>query len=186
MAKAKAKGKDKPPKSQIPKFSEIMERVQAETKALADTTVKAFATAELKRFQADLRAQRFASFKAFPLSPRTLDIKKEKHLDLRTMIATKTYVSSMKVMRKVLPDGTIQYHIGFEPHALARDYNNKITDITLNEVAYIQEHGSKAAHIPARPHWRPHLRAMTNRATVLRTQILAATVKLAAKRIKGR
>lgn len=175
----------KPKKSQIPNFAKLAEKIAKDGRRIADEQMAAFAAAEVVRFKAAIAGQHFASFKAFPLSARTLKEKSEKKLDLRVMIATKTYLDSIKVMRTILPNGGIRYHIGFSPTALAKNYDGEITGITLNEVAYIQEHGSKAAHIPARPHWRPHLQAMALRATVIRARILAATTKLAKQRLKG-
>ena len=158
----------RPKKSSIPRF-----KGKKLAKAIAtqsDELIHKFAIAEVTKFQAEIRRQKFTSFHAFPLAPRTVQYKDDNDLDPRVMIATKNYVESLRVERTVESDHTA-YHIGFDPGALAIDANGKSSGITLNEVAYIQEHGSLAAHIPARPHWRVHLQELQKRAKVLRRRL---------------
>jgi hypothetical protein len=170
-----------PKKPQIPKFPG--KAAAEQFKAHVDDSVRLFAESEAKRFQLEIRRQQFASFHAVPLAPRTVKYKEDNQLDHRVMIATKHYVDSIRVAREE-EGGKITYHIGFDPNDRAENKDGVPQDITLNEVAYIQEHGSRAAHIPARPHWRVHLRALAVRATVLREQLLAEFIKELAERRK--
>lgn len=154
-----------PRKSHIPKFRTATASLR-KAKKVADRHVHDFALAEAERFRLRIKEQNFASFARIPLSPITLKRKETLHLDLRTMIATGHYVDSIKVLRWV--DGKmIRYKVGFTDAARAVDADGRRTKLLLNDLAAIQEHGSAAQHIPARPHWGPHLRDMHQRATVV-------------------
>ncbi len=176
--------KSKPKAAKIPDFKHTAELIARDAKQIADTKIRAHAEAEVKLFQKRIYRQRFDSFAAIPLAPATIMRKVALRLDLRTMIATGTYVSSIKVFRKVVKGG-IEYRIGFAPNTKAMDPTGHATDITLEEVAYVQEHGSAAQHIPARPHWQPHLQELAVRATVVRQRIADAVVKQATRRLRG-
>lgn len=167
----------RPKKSVIPKFAGAA--TAAKIAKYADKAVREFAVDEATRFRNEIRRQQFPAFHAFPLAPRTVLYKELNALDHRVMIATKNYVDSIRVHKETDAQGRVLYRVGFAPTDLAVDADGKPTGITLNEVAYIQEHGSRAAHIPARPHWRVHLRALRARATVLRATLAAELRDLA-------
>lgn len=170
--------KDRPKKSTIPSFAKLTKGFADLANTYADERITEFAEDELTRFRMKILRQQFASFHAVPLSRARLDEKESWNLDLRVMIATKHYVDSIQVMRRRYINGTISYQVGFPANLRAVGNDGLPTDITLREVARIQEYGSNKAHIPARPHWRPHLQEMTVRATVLRVEIARQVLKL--------
>jgi Na+-translocating ferredoxin:NAD+ oxidoreductase RnfG subunit len=172
-------------KAHIPDFSPRAEKFAAEAHALAEKNIKAFAEEEAARFRTAIMRQSFPAFRQNPLAESTLAIKASKGLDHRVMMANKHYVKSIKVFRTELPDGVVQFRVGFAENALAKDYDGKFTDVLLSEVARIHEYGSEAAKIPARSHWRPHLRLMEQRSSILRRTILDQTVKLGRRRMGG-
>jgi len=172
-----------PKKPQIPKFNAVTQQFAADAMAIADTALRAFADREAKGFQRRIRRQDFASFDRVPLKPSTLARKAMLHLDLRTMIATEHYVTSIGVIRRRTALG-VNYYIGFGPNAHARNPDGTVSPALLNDIAAAQEHGAPASNLPARPHWGPYLQEMANRATVVREKIVLATSKLTKQRRK--
>lgn len=156
-------------KSHIPSFRKATASLRA-AYATADARVRAFVNEEADDFKDRIERQDFTSFVQIPLAPATIERKKLLKLDLRTMIATKTYIRGIKVFRTARP-GVVRYKIGFAPNARARDADGNVIDLTLNELAMIHEHGAVNGNIPARPHWAPHLQDMRERATILAEEI---------------
>jgi hypothetical protein len=144
--------------------------------AKVSAQVEEFARAEAKRFVLRIKRQQFPDFHAVPLSPAYALKKRLLGLDGRTMIATKHYVENIVVIPKVTKKGAV-YHIGFPEGMKARDHKGKEVDITLNEVAYVQEHGSATRNIPQRKHWSVHLRDLAERATLLRIRLVREVVR---------
>ena len=102
------------------------------------------------------------------LSPRWLRRKELADADLRTMLATHHYLRSIGVYanRKA---GKVR--VGFHPAAKARNLEGETVNILLKDMARVHEFGSAKANIPARKHWRPHLRTMKDRAPKVRAHI---------------
>lgn len=169
-------------RSHIPNFSRMSKEMRAIAVATANKVVKDFADRERDLFKERIEHQDFPAFRQIPPSPVTLARKSRLGLDMRTMIATGHYKDSIRVFfqRGRTPAGGT-YRIGFHPLMRARDEHGKVAEILLSEVAAIQEFGSSRAGIPARPHWRPHLRDMERRATVMR-QRLAGKILTAIKK----
>jgi hypothetical protein len=74
------------------------------------------------------------------------------------MIATGTYLEAIQLTRRAAKAGVTSYIIQVDPTAKARDLNGNVrNDITVAEVALINEHGSQRLENrpPARPHWAP-------------------------------
>lgn len=160
-------------KPHIPKFRRLASYLRKRANDIALTHVEAFAEHEAEGFRQSILRQDFRSFHAFPLKPVTLARKRRAGVDLRVMIATHTYVDSIRVFRtlnRTAPKGA-RFRIGFHPKKRARDYEGRITDILLSDVAMIHEHGSVSASIPARPHWGPHRVGMVRRAVGVRQAI---------------
>lgn len=157
-------------KARIPDFKAFATSLAAEAKAIADYALGNFAKAECARFKLRIRRQQFVAFHRVPLSRAYLLWKIRNGLDERTMIATAHYVDTIQVMRRKTIRGVL-YRIGFPPNARARDKDGNILPITLAFLAKLHEYGSMDARIPARPHWRPHLQAMEQRATVVRDAV---------------
>jgi len=172
-------------KAHIPAFAARAAKFVKDATKLAESEIAAFAAAEVERFKQAIMAQTFPAFRAHPLAESTLATKAAKGLDLRVMLANKHYVNAITVFRTVDSDGVVQFRVGFAEHALAKDYDGKFTDILLSEVARIHEYGSRVAKIPARMHWRPHLRGMALRGSVLRRSIRDRVVRLGRQRMKG-
>lgn len=170
-------------KSQIPDFKAVVRAIKRTTNEVAEERIAAFAAQERKRFQDRIETQDFPSFRATlyedegtNLAPSTLTARSRYGLGVLTMLATGHYVRSIRVLRRRIQRGTL-YHVGFDRLAHARKPDGTIAPIELYKVAAIQEHGSAAARIPARPHWRPHYRDMRTRAPQVRQAIKAEVMK---------
>lgn len=166
----------RPRRSHIPSFRARTEPLR-NAHGIADSMVGTFATQEAAAFRKRIRDQDFDSFRQVPLAPLTLKRKTLLHLDLRTMIQTGHYTRSIKVQRWVPQPGQVRYRVGFKDTDLAHDADGKPIAMTLNRLASLQEHGSADAHLPARPHWQPHLQDMAERATVLAAEIQHAVLR---------
>jgi hypothetical protein len=173
----------KPKKSKIPKFAEVVTPTAADVREATISEVTAFAYEQKDDFVRRLEQQDFRSFANIPLSAKWLARKAAAGVDLRTMIATGNYISSIRVFRRIEAAG-VAWRIGFHPMKRARDLEGNIVDILLSEVAAIQEHGSVSRNIPARPHWRPHQALIRTRSKTLPTAILREAMRRARHRIR--
>lgn len=172
-------------KPHIPDFKKVVVVILKSFATRVEEKVEAYAREHARRFQERIRRQDFKSFKAIPLSPVTIAKKKAAGVDLRTMIATKTYINSIGVHHKTYrKERRKVWRIGFNPRKLAVDYYGNKTDITLEEVARIQEHGSHTANIPARPHWRPHALLMRREAEARRRRWKLQAIRDVKKEMK--
>lgn len=93
-------------------------------------------------------------YKHKALSPAYAARKKARNLDGRKLIATGDYVKHIQVVERK-KNGVRTYHV-FVPKRRHRP-----SGLALRELARIHEFGTET--IPARPHWRPTLRAMRAR-----------------------
>lgn len=146
--------------------------------------VREFAEKERQGFQERIQSQRFPSFQEHPLNPAYVARKKAAGRDERVEMATHTYVNSIKVMEKERKPGLWTVFVGFDIADRARDLNNNLTDVSLDTVAKSQEYGVAAIGLPPRPHWKPYLEEMKQRAVAVRTEIrteLMEQVKAARK-----
>ena len=174
-------------KAHIPRIGPLLRRFAEQASAVAIERVRAFAESQADEFRQAILDQNFEAFDAFPLRPATLAAKMRAHVDLRVMVATGTYVDSIRSFRTLSSNRrNARFHIGFHPRKLARDYHGNITEILLQDVARIQEYGSVAAGIPARPHWRPYRAVIGARAESERERITRLVVwKLRSEVQKG-
>lgn len=154
-------------RAHVPDLRRALENLRDVARETTVTQMVSFADAERSAFIRRVEAQKFASFAAFPLSPRWLRRKELAGADLRTMIATHWYLDNVRI-EVVVRGGKVMVHVGFDSGVMAKDLSGDPTDIELDAVAKIQEYGSQAANIPPRPHWRPHLADMKKRAARVR------------------
>lgn len=158
----------KPP--HIPNFRKMTARLR-EAPVVAMTLIRTFAEKEAEIFRNKIENQEFESFDATPLSDDWLAFKAKHNLDLRTMIATKTYVSKIRVFVKDTENGKMVY-IGFDEEDRAVDpVTKELTPFPLHLLAAVQEFGSAKANVPARPHWGPQLQEIAQRAGGVRLRI---------------
>ena len=156
-------------KSQIPSFAPLLQKAsEAANEALVEG-MDEYAEGVRSDFVTRIEEQRFAAFRArlYPegdpenlnLSPQWVGRKRAKGADLRTMIATRNYVDSIGVHRRLNARrrGGL-WRVGFHPRKRARDLDGNIVGILLDDVAKIHEHGNTAT--PRRPHWGPNLRRL--------------------------
>lgn len=165
-------------KSQVPNLAEKLKKIKTDTVAYVNSEIKKFANQECAGFKAAIKAQDFEAFHRRPLSAARLAEKAAAGADLRVMIATHHYVNSIRVFfrkSRNLNGGT--FRIGFHHNAHARTLDGAIAPILLQDVARIQENGSRARKLPPRPHWGPYLRDMVPRATVFRARLTRRMVK---------
>lgn len=155
-------------KAHIPDFRHVTRAVQAHARPTALAIVQQFADKERGVFVERIKAQDFQAFHEIPLSANYLARKKRHGADLRTMIATKTYIDNIKVFHYTGDDGSDRIYIGFDPDAFALNLKGERTTTPLRLVAWVNERGSIKAHIPARPHWQPFLTEMNLRAPAVR------------------
>lgn len=191
-----------PKKSHIPDFGALRRTIEATADAALLAEVEAYANDERDNFVAKVERQAFASFQVilYPesgtnLSPQWLARKEAKGADMRTMIATHWYKDHVRVdRRKARRKGEkTVFKIGFRPDVKPRDLDGNVVDVEipalglrgLDAIAMVQEKGSVAAGIPARPHWRPHYDKMRLDAPRVRKRI-RERVKQAIKRQVGR
>ena len=164
-----------PTKAHIPDFRRFARRFQRVANEVAWESVYEFADSERELFANKILFQDFEDFHVifYPesqtnLSPRWLRRKELADADLRTMLATHHYLRSIGVYanRKA---GKVR--VGFHPAAKARNLEGETVNILLKDMARVHEFGSAKANIPARKHWRPHLRTMKDRAPKVRAHI---------------
>lgn len=159
MAKTKITYKN----PRVPDFGRVR-RAFKSAKAIVAKEVEAFAEEQKDDFQHRIEQQDFPSFDATPLSVAYANRKLRMGLDSRVMIATEYYKDAIKVFSRKNRDGSITYYVGFHSRELARDHEGKRLPITLVRLAWVHEKGSVKMHVPARPHWSPHLALMHSRA----------------------
>lgn len=166
-------------KPHIPDFRRLRRTLVAEANAVLERETKAFADAEVALFQQEIERQVFPSFEAHPLTPRYFARKRRQGLDERILIATGWYRDHIRVWRhRSLTNRRERWwRIGFHPRVRARDAAGHILPITLDRLARVHEFGSAINRIPARPHWRPHLRDMRVRARAVRARIRAEILR---------
>lgn len=157
-------------KPHIPSFKKVTARLrQAPAEALK--IVRTFADRECLIFKNRIENGDFESFDATPLSDDWLAFKVANNLDLRTMIATKNYVSKIRVFQRKTKKGYMVY-IGFGDNDVALDpVTKEKTPFKLHLLAAVQEFGSVKANVPARPHWTPQLAEIASRAGGVRLKI---------------
>lgn len=141
-------------KSVIPPFKAVATLIRRSVEQVIIPAMAQQAEQEAARFQRTIRLQRFPAIRRIPLSPRWAAIKRRKGLDSRTLIATGHYVKNIRVLHRFDRKArTHTWQVGAPASMRARTPENKTADITLQELAGIQEFGSR--NVPARPHWRP-------------------------------
>lgn len=90
-------------------------------------------------------------YKWRPLSSKYLAWKKKKKLDERILIATKTYVQSIKALPRRYKGKVVSWTVSpGRPNS-----KHKPSGLNLHDLARLLEFGSKDKKMPARPHWRP-------------------------------
>ena len=169
----------------VPDLRKVLRDLHQAAQEQAKKAIIAFARRHRKVFIDRVRAQQFKSFTAFPLTPAWRRKKQRAGADPRTMIATGHYLNQVKTWTAHNPPGVVAY-VGFNPTTRAKNLDGELTDITLEEVAAIQEGGSAAQGIPPRPHWGPYRKEMQRDAAVLRRDIAARVVKYVSQRLKRR
>jgi hypothetical protein len=157
------------PRPVIPPFKQVAALIQRSVKTVVVPAITREVEAEAARFQRTIRMQRFPAIRRIPLSPRWAAFKRRKGLDSRTLIATGHYVRNLRAVHVF--DRRMRahtWHVGAPAGMRARTPDNKTANITLQELAAVQEFGSRT--VPARPHWRPFWTAanMRMRLAVLR------------------
>ena len=145
-------------KPQIPDFAALTRTFLNQVDAMLQEQTKSFREDQLDEFKKRIEDQGFQSFHAEPLSPRWRAAKRKAGLPLSTMIATRTYLEAIQLVSKATAAGITSYVIQVDPTVHARDLKGEVrNDITVAEVAFINEHGSQRLENspPARPHWAP-------------------------------
>jgi hypothetical protein len=182
-------------KSKLPDLAPVFRAVvPAAREALVDA-MDVYAQEVVNGFRTRIAEQDFPSFREirYPdspeenknLSPLWVRRKRAKDADERTMIATRTYVDSIRVWRRLHRNrrGGL-WRVGFHPLKRARDLNGHIVDITLDTLARIHEHGTPLN--ARRPHWHPHLLLLRQQAPKARKMIAAKVAKAIVKASHGR
>jgi hypothetical protein len=177
-------------KPKIPNFDKVVGAFVDVATEVQVREVKKFAEDHREKFARRIMSQRFDSFKAAPLSPRTQQKKRRLGLPLLTMVATKTYVNSIAVhdLPYVSLDmskkhaWTADAHtmvVGIDPALKAKEAESgkEREDVTLQDVARIHEYGAPRAHIPRREHWRPYYAVMREEAAKVRARIARLAIK---------
>lgn len=177
-------------RSHIPNLRRVFKVIENTAPKLVEAAVAEHAQSERDRFAQRIEDQDFASFRLifYPesgtnLSPRWLARKAEAGADDRTAIATGHYLASIRVIKRSRKGRPTEFHIGFHPNTRARDLNGNVQDVTLNKVARFIEHGTQ--HMPARPHWGPHLRLMRREAPKVRMFIANSVAKELGKKLRA-
>lgn len=113
-----------------------------------------------------------------PLSERYMAYKKKKGLDLRTLIATGTYVRSIEARPRRYRGVIVSYEVG-PPRGI-----HQPSGLTYRKLARLHEYGSRAANIPPRPIWNPAWQEfMKRKAGRVVREINKETVRYARRRI---
>ena len=155
--------------SHIPDFAGAMQLLRVTALKTATGAVRRFVETERRGFQEAIRHQDFRSFHQNPLSARWLAKKHAAGADLRVMIATGTYVSTIRTFMRRASGGGYRFRIGFAPNQHARNLDRTVSPLLLSDLAAIHENGT--GKVPARPHWQPYLRGMMVRARLFREEL---------------
>ena len=173
----------------IPDFRRVTRQFAAVANAVMDREVREFADDEAELFKDKIERQVFISFRRHPLTEGYIRRKRYAGADTRVLLATHWYKDHISVC-DWRPTRAARrrrgLRIGFHHAVRARDLRGRITDITLDRLARVHEHGSDDQRVPPRPHWRPHLDAMTRRAGALRTRIRREIMREARRTIRWR
>lgn len=156
-------------KPHVPDFAAALQLLRVTALKVGTSAVRRFVETERRGFQEAIRRQQPPSFHQHPLSPAWLRRKREAGADLRVMIATGHYVSSIRTFMRRQSSGRATFRIGFAPNAHARNLDRTVSPLLLRDLAAIHENGSK--RVPARPHWQPYLQGMRVRATLFREEL---------------
>jgi len=89
------------------------------------------------------------AYKWKPLSKRYLAWKKRKGLDHRILIATKSYIQSIRAIPRRRDEEVVSWGVGPGHH----NEIHKPSGLRLHTLGRMLEFGTKK--MPARPHWRP-------------------------------
>jgi hypothetical protein len=140
-----------------------------------DQTIE-IASGELKRI-----AEEFAKYvqtiiykqkyKWKPLSARYLQRKKDQHLDLRILIATKAYVQSIRAIPRRRDKKVVSWSVG--PGGPGEIHEP--SGLKLKTLARWLEFGT--SRMPARPHWRPAWSAYIRKKKTYAKQIMKKIMK---------
>ncbi len=176
----------RPPRAHIPSLTAFLGKVKVAAVAAAEADLRAFAHEQRDAFVERIRQQDFDSFRRIPLSWAYRLRKRFHHLDPRTMIATGTYLDSIQVHERTTAGRAssgrfsaqerpiLVMEINIDPSARAMGLDGTPTNVPMRMVAAVNEFGSSAAHVPARPHWAPFFLDMaTNTAPVLGRRMTA-------------
>ena len=156
------------------KIKAMFKKVRTIAVKSARTHLRAVAEVVRDDLKKRIENQEFRSFREKPLTEKYRVYKAYHGLDDRVMIATGTYVDSIDVIQ-VNPD---TFKIGFEPDMYAVRADGEVNqDLPLEVLARIQEFGSITANIPARPHWRPTFRRISDRSKRIAQNIGKLLVK---------
>jgi len=178
--------KRKPKAPKIPDAKLLFKRVKEVITETVVDELELWAEEIRDEFVGLIENQAFASFQIilYPesntnLSPQWLARKEAADADERTMIATGHYTRSIKVFKKYdRKQKKWVIRVGFHPRIQARDLKNRIVSILLDDVALVQELGSIKAHVPARPHWRPHRDTVKKAAPAKRKELVRTTLRV--------
>ena len=182
-------------KSKLPDLVPVFRAVVPAVREAFVAAMDAYAQEVADGFKTRIAEQDFPAFRElrYPdspeenknLSPLWVRRKRAKGADTRTMIATSTYVDSIRVWRRLHRNrrGGL-WRVGFHPLKRARDLDGDIAEITLDTLARIHEHGTP--NNARRPHWRPHLLLLRKQAPKARKLIAAKVAKAIAKASNGR
>lgn len=114
-----------------------------------------------KRRRPSVRGVPRAPFRHAPHAERTLRRKRREDVDLdgRKLIETGDYVRGIVTWKVKSARAGVYYRVGLRSRQ-HRGFSPASGDITLLQLALTHELGSAEHNIPARPHWRPTVRAV--------------------------
>ncbi len=160
-------------KATIPSFKKATALIRQSVERVIVPAIEDTLEHEREGFQRFIRQQRFPAARMIPLSANWLGRKRALGLDLRTLISTGTYVRNIRVFHR--RDRALRmrsWRVDLPPTMHARTPEGRISPITLQELAAIQEYGT--TRVPARPHWRPYWMAAGRR---VRTSVANANLR---------
>lgn len=155
-----------------------MDRLRAAARQVVNVAAMemiGFAKNEAAILRRRIEAQRFPSFSQHPLAQTTLAKKAMYGRSLKVMVSTGTYARSIQAIVTHGRNGTISVRLGFPNRLRARDTKTGAprAGVSMNKVAFWNEHGAPRAHIPARPHWGPAMAAARKRSPAVKKRILS-------------
>src|ERR1019366_4082320 len=116
----------KPKPLELADLAELFNGIEKIAKAVAMEEMRKFAESEASKFRGMIERQEFRAFKEHPLSKGWAVYKKGHGLDPRAMMATKTYVDSIKVWKT-----DTGFRIGFEDGKMAEHVDGSEGSVTL-------------------------------------------------------